>query len=493
MPPLGTRTVRAFDATPRRHRVYEDGGAGPASNTEFSSYYRCPPEFAPFDVATPRSAGSGYFAFRGGTGYGRVSGPPPAQHVEHVAACDLSSLVEHAAGRVCLPFDLSEAVRNLREEHYCQAVPGTVHRLTESGPLRSAYYLLRPLLSVALRRHLQRMRLNAWDKIAFPQWPVDLSIERLMKAAMMLALDNAGGEIPFIWFWPDGLPSCAIMTHDVEAVAGRNYCERLLDIDDSFGVKASFQVVPEVRYEVPPAFLDMIRERGFEVNVHDLNHDGRLYLNERQFRDRARRINDYGRAFKAEGFRAGAMYRRQQWFDALEFSYDMSVPNVAHLEPQRGGCCTVMPYFVGNLLELPLTAIQDYSLFHILNTYSTDIWKRQIDIIRDWNGLVSLIVHPDYIVERRAAHAYEQLLAHLRGLSDAGGLWLALPRDVNRWWRNRNQMTLVRCNGGWRIDGPDSERARVAYARLERGEVVYRMAPRRSEPLARHSEHRGWN
>ncbi len=75
------------------------------------------------------------------------------------------------------------------------------------------------------------------------------------------------------------------------------------------------------------------------------------------------------------------MYRDQEWFDALEFSYDMSVPNVAHLEPQRGGCCTVMPYFVGDILELPLTTIQDYSLFHILGDYSIDLWKEQIDLI----------------------------------------------------------------------------------------------------------------
>ena len=39
----------------------------------------------------------------------------------------------------------------------------------------------------------------------------------------------------------------------------------------------------------------------------------------------------------SRGFRSGAMYRRQDWFADLEFSYDMSIPNVAHLEPQRGG------------------------------------------------------------------------------------------------------------------------------------------------------------
>ncbi|HVB59215.1 MAG TPA: hypothetical protein VNE63_22650, partial [Candidatus Acidoferrales bacterium] len=90
------------------------------------------------------------------------------------------------------------------------------------------------------------------------------------------------------------------------------------------------------------------------------------------------------------------------WYDAFEFSYDMSVPNVAHLEPQRGGCCTVMPYFVGKILELPLTTIQDYSLFHILGDYSIDLWKQQIDLIMQRNGPVSFITHPDYLREKRA-------------------------------------------------------------------------------------------
>ncbi len=61
----------------------------------------------------------------------------------------------------------------------------------------------------------------------------------------------------------------------------------------------------------------------------------------------------------------------------------MSVPNVAHLDPQRGGCCTVMPYFIGDILEIPVTTIQDYTLFNILNDFSTRIWKEQTAIIRE--------------------------------------------------------------------------------------------------------------
>ena len=76
------------------------------------------------------------------------------------------------------------------------------------------------------------------------------------------------------------------------------------------------------------------------------------------------------------------MYRKQDWYDVFKFSYDMSVPNVAHLEPKRGGCCTVMPFFIGNILELPLTLAQDYSLFHILEDYSLGVWKQQLALIR---------------------------------------------------------------------------------------------------------------
>ena len=65
------------------------------------------------------------------------------------------------------------------------------------------------------------------------------------------------------------------------------------------------------------------------------------------------------------------------------------------------------PYFVGKILELPLTTRQDYSLFHILNDYSIDLWKKQLDLIRKRNGLMSFITHPDYLIEPRARNVYE--------------------------------------------------------------------------------------
>src|SRR6202030_3850149 len=108
----------------------------------------------------------------------------------------------------------------------------------------------------------------------------------------------------------------------------------------------------------------------------------------------------YNKKFNARGFRAGVMYRDLDWYESYDFSYDMSVPNVAHLESQRGGCCTVMPYFIGKILEIPLTTTQDYSVFQILNDYSIHLWQKQLDLIRTRNGLISFVTHPDYLIER---------------------------------------------------------------------------------------------
>src|SRR5258708_16132961 len=99
-----------------------------------------------------------------------------------------------------------------------------------------------------------------------------------METLLLLSLKaNGVKEVPFIWFWPQGSPSCTIVTHDVEALPGRNFCTKLMDIDDSAGIKSSFQIVAEERYPAPESFLNQIREKGVEINVHDLKDDGLLF------------------------------------------------------------------------------------------------------------------------------------------------------------------------------------------------------------------------
>jgi len=438
-----------------------------------SEFYRCPRLAANFKLAAHLWPVGGYFRMKDGPiCYGRSEAEPAS--TANATLPELHTQVSVGGKTIRLPFDPSEVVENLRLEKYTADSENGRKNVGSVG--RWLYYLLRPAMSVGVRKHLQRLSLRGWDRIPFPHWPVDRSVDRLHEWLLSLAMKAEGTtEVPFVWFWPDGHSSCATISHDVETSAGRDFCDQLMDVNDYYGIKTAFQVVPEERYEVPMAFLDSIRKRGFEVNIHDLNHDGRLFSTRKQFLERVSKINRYGKEFDARGFRSAVLYRRLEWLNELDFAYDMSVPNVAHLDPQRGGCCTAMPYFIGNLVEIPLTAIQDYSLFHILCEYSMRLWEEQVTTITQAHGMASFIIHPDYVIERRARKTYEQLLSYLADLRKNHNLWIAQPGEINDWWRARAQMQLAQDGDTWRVEGKGSERARVAYAGVEGNEIVYRL------------------
>lgn len=442
-------------------------------------YYRIPEDSLRGMSPSPNSATAETGFFRFGAKnicYGRCQSGVAAD-VAGSARFDASKAVLRDGTTLQLPFDFSDVIENLRLEHYRQKMVPSREVFAASEPVRKLYYLFREFLPVSVRRHLQRAYFRDWKELRFPAWPVDFTVDTLHEEILRLLMETSEvKKIPFIWFWPEGANNCVMMTHDVETSAGRDFTSQLMDMDDSYGIKSAFQVIPEKRYEVPDGYVNEIRSRGFEFNVHDLNHDGHLYGERAEFLRRAARINGHLRQYNSQGFRAGSMYRNQDWYDAFDFSYDMSVPNVAHLEPLRGGCCTVMPYFIGKVLELPLTTVQDYSLFHILHLYSIELWKQQLALIKERNGLMSFITHPDYLVDKSARDVYESLLDYLRQMIASEGLWAALPGDVNRWWRARSEMKLVSRGDEWEIVGPEKDRARVAYARLDGGRVAYEVA-----------------
>lgn len=437
-------------------------------NRPLLDYYRIPVElFEGISLAgDPAESKSGFLQ-----SVGVAAGDPVS------SAFDSSRYTHVDGSAIQLSRDFSEVVENLRLERYRLGNLKGLKGFASSKPVRELYYLVRNFLPFRVRRELQKIYFQNWRRLTFPHWPVDTTVDRLHTRILRLTMEVAGiKKLPFIWFWPKGAPSCLIMTHDVETSAGRDFTLKLMDLDDSYGFKAAYQVIPERRYEVSDEYVAAIRTRGCEFNIHDLNHDGHLYSERGEFAWRAARINDYVRRYKSKGFRAGAMYRRQEWYDVFDFSYDMSVPNVAHLEPLRGGCCTVMPYFIGRILEIPLTTVEDYSLFHILNDYSIELWKQQCALIRGRSGLMSFLAHPDYLIDRRARKVYESLLHYLRQMIAEEQIWATLPGDVDLWWRARSQMRLIRRGEGWEIEGPERERARVAYAVIDGDQFFYECA-----------------
>ena len=321
----------------------------------FLDHTKCLPSFLKQIVPLPGSSPEGFFRFDGLRLYGRISeGSTCPVYSDELP--DVSSVVSDRNGSIALPFSPSDVIDNLRLERYVCAMKRSSASLSEhKSTLRSVYYALRPLLPVSVRSILQRIALRNCTRIPFPAWPVDMTVEGLIEELWILALRSSGhAQIPFIWYWPKGFKGCAIMTHDVETSAGQDLCLAMLSLEQEYGIRSSFELIPEVRYEISEDIVRLIRQAGGEICIHGLNHDGRLFSSEMEFRARAKAINRHAQKWGAKGFRSPIMYRNVKWYDALSFSYDMSVPNVAHLDPQHGGCCTVFPYFCGDVLELTL-------------------------------------------------------------------------------------------------------------------------------------------
>jgi len=447
----------------------------PQSSKQILDHFRCGREIPQFCVAERLKGPNGYFRFGSdAVCYGQASAE--IHSALNGNLFDASLHVHHNERTIVLPFDPNQVLQNLRYERHAPAPKS--QWWIEASWTKKLYYASRPMLPVSIRRQLQKAYLlHRQDTVAFPRWPVDRSADILLERLLALAMQwSQTDRIPFIWFWPDGYKAAAIMTHDVETAGGRDFCDKLMDADDAFGIKSSFQIVPEKRYEVTSAYLESIRGRGFEVNVHGLDHDGDLFANRERFVESAQKINKYAELFRSRGFRSPCLYRNVDWFQELNFSYDMSVPNVARLAAQPGGCCTVLPYALpGGMLELPLTTSEDYSLFHILKDYSITLWKQQMSIILGGHGLVHFLVHPDYVMPERAWSVYKALLEEISRVRSGGDIWITLAGEVDRWWRERDQMKLVSDGHNWRIEGTGSERARVAYARLDGDRLVYEL------------------
>lgn len=436
--------------------------------------YRCSGTFFDILFDQPISSGKGYFRFGSNAiCYGRSCSGTTAIRPD-LPLRDVLNFVTTIDKKLILPFNLAEVIDNLRLERYA----GDLR--TESSLqllFKRLYYHLRPFMNASLRKQVQKFHARDWRKRVFPHWPVDTTVENILETVLLLSMQMSGvTELPFVWFWPKGAAACLAMTHDVETKAGRDFCENLMDLDDSFDIKAAFGIVPEDRYEVAPAFLHSIGSRGFEVTIQDLNHDGRLFDDHKEFLRRAQIINRYAVEYRAKGFRAGVLYRQPDWYSALDFAFDMSIPNVAPLDPQNGGCCTVFPFTIGEMLELPLTTTQDYSLFHVLNERSLDLWKAQTDLVLGKNGLLSFIVHPDYVMEPDTLPVYKSLLGYLKELRERVPIWVALPSEIDMWWRARSKMAVVQEGSSWRIAGEGAERAVLAYAKNIDGKLVYELS-----------------
>ena len=301
---------------------------------------------------------------------------------------------------------------------------------------RRAYYIVKPVIprwvQIQLRRYAARCKLGKYRHI----WPID------EKAA----------KPPEKWQgWPEGKRFALVVTHDVESEKGLKRCRSLAEMEKKLGFCSSFNFTAE-GYRVSQELRDHLTSKGFEVGIHGLIHDGKLYNSRASFEKQAKRINRYLQEWGSVGFRSPSMQNNLDWIHDLNIEYDASTFDTDPFEPQPEGMGTIFPFRVSQngstskgYIELPYTLPQDFTLFILLSRNNIDIWKNKLDWIAEHGGMALLITHPDYMnfnntklgIEEYSAEHYQQLLEYIKSKYD-GQYWHVLPKDMARFWKERH-------------------------------------------------------
>ncbi len=242
--------------------------------------------------------------------------------------------------------------------------------------------------------------------------------------------------------WPDGKEFAIVLTHDVESQSGLDKCRQLMELEEKWGFRSSFNFIPEGDYRVTKELRDELTAAGFEVGVHDLYHDGKLYRDRKKFVAKAVLINEHLAAWGAVGFRSGFMFHNLNWLEDLNIEYDASTFDTDPFEPQPDGVGTVFPFWCEGargrgFVELPYTLPQDSTLFLLMRERNPEIWLRKLDWIARQGGMVLMNVHPDYVDfsggngnwKTFPAAFYEQFLEYARS-KYGGHFWEGTPRQV---------------------------------------------------------------
>ena len=370
----------------------------------------------------------------------------------------LGSIWRGDDGSVFLPFDPNEVVESFWTERYLSTAAGR-RALSLRRGLMLAYYRLRPLLARPAQIWLRRQFARLQARSAFPRWPVETCLHDFFELMFAILVGISGEPIPCIAPWPDGHTWALVLTHDVEHAGGFATVDPVVELERAHSLRSSWNIVPR-RYEIDPSWVSDMTDAGFEVGVHGVYHDGRDLESQSTWESRLPIAHEAAQQWGAVGFRSAALHRDWERMRSLRFDYDSSSPDTDPFEPQHGGCCTWLPFFNGELVELPLTLAHDHTVFVILGHPDETAWVEKTEFLRARGGLATINTHPDYLIDERIFSAYARFLDRF---ADDPSAWRVLPREVSAWWRRRAASSLELDGSNWRIVGPAASEGRVVF------------------------------
>lgn len=321
----------------------------------------------------------------------------------------------------------------------------------------AAYYMVKSLIPIGLRHRINSMAVRMRRQRDFPNWPCESVLLEFWREWLRESLALLGAADGWhIAFWPNGHTCCIVLTHDVEGPLGMERMEAMAEMEEKHGFRSAFNL-PLAQYPIDWKLVERLCERGFEFGAHGLSHDGRLFRSEKDFLELAPKLERLARERGLRGFRAPSTLRRAEWIAALDFDFDSSFADTDPYEPQPGGTCSIFPFHLADMVELPYTLPQDHTLIHLLRRRPLPVWSAKVRWIASMGAMVLALTHPDYCAVQPYLQDYEELLELLSAIPSA---WRALPGEVAAWWRRRSQLSLSIEGDHPTISGPDAAGAR---------------------------------
>jgi peptidoglycan/xylan/chitin deacetylase (PgdA/CDA1 family) len=382
-------------------------------------------------LAPAWASGGGRFTFRLPWVAAWDGGSEPLAWFE-LAAGRRVPAVTRAGDRIVLHFDPEAAIRFLLEERYYQPVVPVhtrfpIHHHYLPGQLRVA--------AAQLITSWQRRR----DRGAhFPTWPIVPGVE-LLRAVVAGAERMAGWRDAPVALWPDGKRFAVALTHDVDTAQGLRQAERFARIEHDAGVVSAWYVVPR-RFQLDHAVLQALAGAGHEIGCHGYDHRNRTpFLPRAAISARLEECRPFLEDYAVQGYRSPGLLRTSALYAELSarFVYDTSAPDTewyTGIAPYNG-CCTVLPFWRGQLLILPVTLPLDALLIHygLAPRKILELWRAKIDWIARVGGLAVITTHTElqYSANPAMLAVYRELLTELTGRHEA---WLTRPADIASWW-----------------------------------------------------------
>jgi peptidoglycan/xylan/chitin deacetylase (PgdA/CDA1 family) len=302
------------------------------------------------------------------------------------------------------------------------------------------------IIPVKLRNALFNTLLRLKKDPKWPNWPIEKSVELLRYIYIKSISIKLNKNIPHIGFWPKKKFAFSV-THDCDTLSSFKNIESIRDIEKKYNINSSWNIVSN-RYKIDDKTIKQLKYQHCEIGLHGYNHDNKLaFLSRKEIKKRLSKASKIISKYNITGFRSPSLLRNKRFLDTLSehFEYDSSTCDTDLHSPvaMRSGTCTIFPFFIRGMTEIPITMPQDYRLMRMNRTKIQifNIWKEKIDFIEKAGGCATLLTHPDSHIfgSDKYLDVYDKILKYV---DKKNSVWKALPNEISTWWKDRNKAEL---------------------------------------------------